>query len=274
LVFVGAGDVADYYRCAVKSILQNRRMELGFFRAYLEDRVRASVELGYSAEPPKDPEELLVLASKLRFEDAEELLRKKSSRSREGTGVELIAVEVKGGDGRRAMVLNPDIPKDELEPFVDPNAEVIEAELFPELRGEMLQSTRVERYPTIRWHFPWKNFVVVGTPDGITERYVYEFKTTRNSFLEHFVRPVAFAQADLYGYFFQRYEKRVQIYVINDGRVDTWQEGVRKENALDLLYKFTRLAEGEEPVPPKRWKCESCEYKAECTLSRGFLASA
>jgi hypothetical protein len=36
---------------------------------------------------------------------------------------------------------------------------------------------------------------VIGVPDGITDRFVYEFKATKNKFLALFRKPVALVQA-------------------------------------------------------------------------------
>src|SRR5262245_1861688 len=63
-------------------------------------------------------------------------------------------------------------------------------------------ATRAERYPTIRWHFPWAGHVVVGLPDGLTGAFVYEYKTTASRYLAGHLEPVQLAQADLYGHFF------------------------------------------------------------------------
>jgi len=55
----------------------------------------------------------------------------------------------------------------------------------------------MERYPSVRWNLDWKEYVV-GIPNGITDRFVYEFKTSDNlGFFRKWVRPVAMAQGDL-----------------------------------------------------------------------------
>lgn len=59
LIFIGMADVAGYYWCAMKSLLQNKRMELGFFSAYLHDRLLYSFQLGYISTLPKSEENLL-----------------------------------------------------------------------------------------------------------------------------------------------------------------------------------------------------------------------
>ena len=109
-------------------------------------------------------------------------------------------------------------------------------------------------------------YVVVGMPDGITESFVYEFKKVRNRFLLRFVKPVAFAQADLYAYFFKRPKKRVQIYVEEEDVVETFEEEANIENAIETLQKFKDVDEGHTPIPPKEWKCRKCEFREECKL--------
>src|SRR5205823_11974501 len=90
---------------------------------------------------------------------------------------------------------------------------VIGLEDDPRRRGQLLQADRAERHPTIRWNFSWGPYVLVGVPDGLTDAFVYEFKTTRSDYLGRLLKPVATAQADLYGRFFRRPVKRVQTYV-------------------------------------------------------------
>jgi len=63
-----------------------------------------------------------------------------------------------------------------------PEVEIVSLEEYPMYRGEVLEGRRAERYPTIRWNFEWEDYVVVGEPDGITDSFVYEFKTTRSPF--------------------------------------------------------------------------------------------
>jgi CRISPR/Cas system-associated exonuclease Cas4 (RecB family) len=106
--------------------------------------------------------------------------------------------------------------------------------------------------------------VVVGVPDGITEDFVYEFKTTQSRFLLQYVKPVAFTQADLYGYFFRRRGKRVQIHVVEEGRTETWEAPVDEANAVGVLRAFKLAGEGKPPPPAERWKCRRCRYRERC----------
>jgi hypothetical protein len=268
LVFLAMSELASYYWCAVKSLLRSKENEPDFFGAYLVDRIEYSLELGRTLELPKDPEELLKIGSNLRFEDIEELLQKRRAEMEKSgvSGVIFSSLETTDEKGQRIIIVNPDVSDEILLP--SSTATLVDVEKFPKLRGEMIETTRAEHYPTIRWNFPWKEFVIVGVPDGITDSFVYEFKTVRDSYLELFIKPVAFAQADLYGYFFQRPEKRVQICAMKENEIHTWQEKVQKEKAIDLMSSFSRLVQGERPVPPRPWKCKRCEYRPTCLISR------
>jgi hypothetical protein len=76
-----------------------------------------------------------------------------------------------------------------------------------------------------RWNFEWRGYVFVGVPGGITDKYVYEFKTTKSGIL-NYSKVVAHQQADLYGFFFDRPKKRVQVLMVDTGEIETWDEKV------------------------------------------------
>lgn len=67
----------------------------------------------------------------------------------------------------------------------------------------------------------------------------------------YYIKPVALAQADLYGYFFRRDTKRVQIHIVEGGVTKTWEEGVDINHALETVDKFKVLNEGAVALPPK-----------------------
>lgn len=143
------------------------------------------------------------------------------------------------------------------------------AEIDPKERGIVLQEIWAKKYPTIRWHFLWGRYVVVGMTDGLTDDFVYEFKTTRARFMFRYVRPVAMAQADLYGMFFQRAEKRLELLSVEEGFLETISAPVNLEYAMETLRGFSAVEEGEPARPPKPWKCRSCEFRPSCPLVSG-----
>ena len=240
LVFVGMANIADYYWCSVKSVLKSRRDELMFFTSYLYDRITYSVRLGLVSKEPTSVDELLQIGDGIEFSDVEKLLEEETIKFREAT--------LKRGSQRENL----------LYPRVE--------ELDAKRRGEILQELLAEKYPTIRWNFKWSNYIVVGVPDGITKDFVYEFKTTSSRFLYNYIKPVALAQADLYGYFFRRQRKRVQIHIVEEKLTETLESNVDVDNALRVLNSFKEVDEGQEPKPPKEWKCRNCEFKDTCPL--------
>ncbi len=267
LVFLGMANIAEYFWCAMKAVLKSKSDELGFFSAYLQDRIRYSHRLGLIDSLPNRDKDLLEIGNKVAFNDVQKLLKEEES----GILIEQLACEITDQQGNRVMVLNPDLSPEEkkrLEKEAKAKGiKIADLEKFPKLRGELLESTREENYPSIRWNFEWKKYVVVGVPDGITDKFVYEFKTSRNRFLMNFVKPVALTQADLYGYFFKRNNKRVQINIINEGNTETWESEIDKSRAETALTDFSRVDGGWNPPPPRPWKCKNCEFKSTCPMN-------
>ncbi|MEM1551040.1 MAG: hypothetical protein QXH03_00030 [Candidatus Bathyarchaeia archaeon] len=266
LVFIGMADVAAYYWCAMKSLYKNREMELTFFATYLYDRISYSLQLGLIKDLPQSPEKILEIGDEIDFSDIERLLAERSA-----SKITRIAIETTNASGDRIMVVNPVFSLEEFD-FLkqwakDRKTQVVSLdEAPPTVRGEIIADAKAEQYPTIRWNFAWDRYVVVGVPDGITSEFVYEFKSTRNRFLMNFLKPVALTQADLYGYFFKRNRKRVQIYVIEEDKTETWDTAVDTIRAESVLVKFKEMEMGFIPTPPRAWKCKSCEFAKSCIL--------
>ena len=137
----------------------------------------------------------------------------------------------------------------------------------PMKRGIVHQMTHAKKYPVIRWHFVWNEYVVVGVPDGLTSEFVYEFKSSGNDYLANLRKPVAFSQADLYGYFSQRPMKRVQIGLVEEDRIATFHQKVDIENAKNTLSEFSAaVSEGVSDPPQPPWKCRRCEFREKCSI--------
>jgi len=273
LIFIGMANVAGYYWCAMKSLFENKKNELVFFASYLEDRILYSFNLGFIDKLTGSKEKLLEIGEKITFDDIERLLRERSKEDQNSkVNISLDAETITDEHGNKVMVINPDLSLDE-KLYCEKQAKVEgipvrSPEEFPLIRGKLLETTRKEKYPTIRWNFNWNDYVVVGVPDGITESFVYEFKTTRNKFLMSYLKPVALLQADLYGYFFRRKEKRVQIYIVEEKTTKTLNEQVNSKKVINVLENFNKIDNGWMPIPPKQWKCKSCEFKEICQLTK------
>lgn len=275
LVFIGMANIAKYHWCANESLLTSRNNEIGFFSAYLWDRIIYSFDLGLISHKPSNPEQLLDIGNDIKFNHIEELLKRKAKSivniAKSTANTSWLWVSTYDENGKEAIIINPALKEDKsvinkiaIEETVKEakkrGARIANIEEFPMIRGEFFQIDFAEQYSTIRWNFNWNDYVVVGVPDGITDTFVYEFKTTKTTFLEHFIKPVAFAQADLYGYFFKRKTKRVQILIVEENKKETWEENVDEANAIKTLNSFAKIDNGEKPLPPKEWKCKSCEF--------------
>lgn len=270
LLFIGMADTALYWWCGMKSLLKNREMELAYFAAYLEDRIRYSFELDHIKTLPKEPEKLLKIGDDITFNDIEKLLKKRAKETKGITSytssVDIISPRTK----KKIRLINPYLDEEErkweMEKARSEGVEIGDIKDYPKIRGEFAQGTLAENYPTIRWNFSWDRYVILGVPDGITEDFVYEFKTTSSEYLSFFIKPVALTQADLYGYFFKRKKKRVQIYLAKEDKIQTFERAVDKKNAIKTLTNFKKIEEGELPKPPKSWKCKRCEFSELCPL--------
>lgn len=271
LLFLGMANIAGYSWCAMQSLFKSRKDEIGFFIAYLEDRLRYSLELDRIAELPSDNNDLLKIGSNITFKDIQRLLKEKTKRAGGISDIITYAIEFTNENGVRVAIINPDLPLEEKQWHEKQakfkNLRVASPEEFPKVRGEFWGTTKAEKYPTIRWNFEWGKYVLVGVPDGITDKFVYEFKTTRNTGLLRYIKPVAHNQADLYGFFFKRGEKKIQIYIVDSDRIETWQDRINKSQAEAILEKFSRVDTGELPLQPKNWKCKHCEFKPKCPLN-------
>jgi len=264
LVFIGMADVSLVRWCEQKSVFKNKEMELNFFMSSLIDILEYAKELGYISvkmEPP--PEKLLELRSKISFDDIEKILSKRKA-ERASVAIEIPMIEGLDEDKIRKLedlFLKGATPTE----FIN-QIRTLCPTISSTTLGEILECYK-ERYPTVRWNFDWEDYVVIGVPDGITDRFVYEYKTTGNMWLLRWMKPVAMTQADLYGYFFKRKEKRVQIMTRDDGTIHTWHEKVDTSSALDALKRFKEVERGaRKPIPPARWKCRLCEFKERCEI--------
>jgi hypothetical protein len=181
-------------------------------------------------------------------------------------------VLVEEDGGTKVMVLNPGLcpseRKQRLRQAKAKGMRIGDPDDFPTIRGHFAHAMDAEQYPTIRWSFQSGKYVVVGVPDGITDQFVYEFKSCKNSFLMNYQKPVALTQADLYGYFFRRDKKRVQIHIKDGERTETWEDPVNKANAERTLRNFARVDGGWIPPAPKPWKCKTCEFREDCAIGQ------
>lgn len=279
-LFLGMANLAEYFWCAEKSYLKSKKNEIDFFYAYISDRLRYSIELGHTSKVPSKLEDLLMVGEEIDFNDIEHLLSEKKPATARRDPMQSNVAQVGfwrtlGAENGILYILGfPDegAKQVNLKDFNYLDAKFVNSaddpNLPPKLRGVVGEDEYSEQYPRIRWNFNWEEYFIVGVPDGITEHFVYEFKTTRSPFLFGFIKPVAKTQADFYGYFFRRKEKRVQIRIYENGEIWTEQSPI-DGNRIESVYKgFSSIAAGNKPFPPKPWKCKHCEFKGDCSISQ------
>ncbi|NIQ04781.1 MAG: hypothetical protein GWO20_03320 [Candidatus Korarchaeota archaeon] len=269
LVFVNMEEIAKYHWCPMKALFRSKRMETSHFAAYLQDRLSYAAELGLIDTIPSE-KHLLDVGDNISFVDIEQLLEeRRTSVSEEKNSPPYLELRSRQGD--KAIVLNPQLSQQQKQQYTQEakasGTPIFNLSVFPPFSREVLVKRLVaEQHPTIRWSFEWKQYVVVGSPDGITNHLTYKFMMASNEFLLQHLKPVILTLADLYGYFFKRNHKKVQVFLTNQETVKTWKEHVNREQVEQTLRKFQRIDEGSPPTSPQKWKCQRCQYRLECTL--------
>jgi CRISPR/Cas system-associated exonuclease Cas4 (RecB family) len=234
LLFVGASDIASQHWCSMKAVFGARDGEAGRFGQYLLNRLKYAYRLGLISSWPNN---LLETGEEITYEQVAELERKEPNR----------------------------------EIDLEPSTEQIEnyEKMSAIERGHAAEELYAERYPYHSWHFHWERYIVVCIPDGMTDDFIYEFKSTKKSkYLKNTLEGGS-VQADIYGYFFKRLHKRVQAYSFDTRKIETSVGAVDNKNALRYLRNFLRVDSGEIPRPQPEYKCKSCEYAEYCPVRVG-----
>lgn len=134
-------------------------------------------------------------------------------------------------------------------------------------RGLLAQYEHGEQLPSLRYHFPFREYIIEASPDGIAGDYCYEFKLVGERFWLKFEKPVAVAQARLYSYFFERKRYKAEIYIEDEAQKETVEGELDRKWVEYLLNTMDALLKGSmEPIPPNRVKCRSCEFSKECPI--------
>jgi len=79
-------------------------------------------------------------------------------------------------------------------------------------RGEIAEIIYAEKLPTVRLWIHFKDYLIGGTPDGVAESYVYEFKSTMQTDRRlEAIKTMAVRQALIYAHAFSRPNIKVQV---------------------------------------------------------------
>lgn len=240
LVFIGMHNISQYWWCGMYSIIKSRHNEVEFFGVYLKDRIIYSLLTGRISSVPKKQQDLLEVSNDLSLKDIEKFFQKQNStEDKKNQCIKKIE--------KRNIVSRLEVT-DHFE------------------QGLKNELALAEAYPSFRWNFPYSKYVIIGIPDGITKKFVYEFKSTTRKFFSLYSKCIALTQADFYGYFFKRKIKRVQIFIEEDATTETHETTVDLNRVKETMAKFEAVDNGNMPRPPARWKCKSCEFKTECSI--------
>lgn len=234
LVFIGMANLSKYYWCAWQYFLKAKREEVNFFDSYFVDRLKYSEKLGLIKKPPTKLKDILKIGDKIKYSDVRKLLNKRIK-------------EFEPPDKDDTPIENSE-------------------EIDPLQKGRIYEMQKAEKYPTIRWNFLYKNIVLVGVPDGITKDFVYEFKYTAKSKYMKQTLITSACQADIYGMYFERPRRRVQIFCEEENKLHTYVDIINKQKVIDLLEKWIDMKKGKLPLKPQPWKCTNCEFKENCVL--------
>jgi len=244
LVFAGLSDVAAQTFCSVKAVLGARESERMFFDAYLSDRLRYANKLELLENWPQSDLELLQAGRDITFEQVEALQKSRywtQPLPDESSEIFPIEIEIEDPDANYAT------------------------------RRDVFELFCAEKYHQFRWNFPYGRYVFLGIPDGITNNFVYEFKSGSKGRFRPERTTEATVQGDLYGYFFRKKMKRIHVYTSDDRRIASHNSPVDEANAVKYLKNFARVDSGEMPKLPSPGKCRSCDFKDSCPL---YLSSA
>jgi CRISPR/Cas system-associated exonuclease Cas4 (RecB family) len=303
LLFVGAADLAEFWWCAQKSLLETGNNELLFFANYVFEGFRMST-------PDLNDEVARFMVSKLirgderakawllgvvdgnyKKIDLDKVLKGVAEKMKRAETEVYPAVKI--GDrvltpirrDDKLVVLEGLKEGDECDLIKGDHSDVCREVLRaacagPErigwklerlkdrrlARGVTLHDILAERRPTIFWAKEWDRYVVVGVPDGIGEDFVYEFKSTTIRRLDKYMLPVARAQANIYAWLFKRQRWVVEIFSCIDLKLYRWEGEADYGDVERTLKGFKAAEEGGEILPPMCWKCDRCKYRGNCGL--------
>jgi hypothetical protein len=207
LIFIGIANVAK--RDAAKA----RRNELEFFSDYLSSRKSYARKFGLVDALPANPAEILLVGETITYEQVEAANPLPDTLSSERLSEERLS-SLRERYISKAMSL----------------------ESYDQ--GNLAHDVFAEEYPSIKWYFPWEGRVFIALPDGLTKDSVYEFKSTTKVLYKTDRAKQATAQSDIYGLFFQRANKRVQVYCWEDGELTSVDSPVDTSAAITRLRGF------------------------------------
>lgn len=207
LIFIGIANVAK------QDAAKARRNEPEFFRYYLSFRRDYARKFGLVDVMPTSPAEILLVGEEITYEQVEAANPLPDTLSSERLSEERLLTLRDKSIGRAMSLSSLD-------------------------QGNLAHSVFAQEYPAIKWFFPWEGRVFIGFPDGLTKDSIYEFKSTMEVHYKTQRAKQATAQADIYGLFFRRANKRVQVFCWKDAELTTVDSPVETNAATAHLSGF------------------------------------
>jgi hypothetical protein len=134
--------------------------------------------------------------------------------------------------------------------------------------GQSAQALHQEKHASLRCHWFFGQFLIIGVPDGLGRNFVYEFK-----FSSHPRSPYTFkhavAQANIYATLFRK--RRIRVHIVGPkGYTKIIDGDVRTLDAANLIDRAWALMNGDAIFrPPESWKCAPCRYARLCPVPAG-----
>lgn len=231
-MFLEISDICHCFWCQKEAVLRAEKHEFMFFYQYFKDRLKLAYELGKISENKKfNLKELSNIGQNISLKEINKLLKKdntpcrkvlffnKDELDKSGPIIPTIASlkALKKHNKHDEMVIK-NIDDFSLEKNIQKR--LVKGYSFEEnyqmAKGRLLDflhKTKTSSIPSICWNFNWEDLIIIGEPDGIGEKNIYEFKTTANEFLYYYMKPKGLAQGQLYGYFFERNNIVLETYI-------------------------------------------------------------
>lgn len=237
LVFVSAGDFSKFYWCPMQTYFSLKQNETKKFEGYLLDKIQYSFELGDLKKLPQTKNELLSIGDKIKLKDIYQLLKQKKYSN--------IKTQ---------------------EQIIDAKKQLKQCTLQTE-KGHYLETIYAQTFSQIHWFVKYKNFIFTCEPDGISEEFVYEFKSSKNTYFSKQSMQKAKLQTDIYAVCFNQKNKRIDQLITSTNKIQKIEESLNIKRLDFVIEQINNIIKGVLPSPPyQKFKCNNCEYKNECTI--------
>lgn len=131
--------------------------------------------------------------------------------------------------------------------------------------GRAAQELHALYHRSVRRHWNFGNYFVIGVPDAVDKEFVYEFKYSKYA-RSNYTFENAMAQANLYGALFGK--SHLKIHLVGPNGYERVVDGdVRRDDARALIARAWQLMSGKEELHrPDSRKCSPCRYRHFCTV--------